>query len=122
MAERDEVEGWVRTYFEATRSMDAARWAGCFAEGATLEDPVGSPMLTTPEAVRERGVSFLAAFEEVGLHEEFIHVNGLEAVARFTGRGVAGGQETSFEGIDLFRFDEDGKIVLLRGFFDPPGT
>ena len=118
-----EVERLVRDYFAATQSGDATVWAATFADDAVVEDPVGTPPLTTPEAIRAQGEGFVAAFESIGLYESFVHVNGNEAVAMWQGRGTtADGAEVTFDGIDLFEFDDDGKITLLRGFWTPPGS
>lgn len=115
------VESWVRDYFKATQSGDAQVWFSTFAEDAVVEDPVGAPAKTTSEEILAQGQEFVAAFKQVGLYESFIHVNGLEAVAMWTGRAIThSGQALTFEGIDLFEFDSDGKITLLRGFWTPP--
>lgn len=117
------VHGWVAAYFENTRSGDAARWAAAFAPDAVVDDPVGTPLKETPQAILAMGEGFLDAFAEVGLHESFVHVVGLEAVARWQGRGTThDGSEVTFEGINHFTFDADGRIALLRGFFAPPGS
>ncbi|GFE64527.1 nuclear transport factor 2 family protein [Litoreibacter roseus] len=116
------VHGWVSTYFEGTRSMDAGQWASAFAPDAVLDDPVGFPVKDTSEAILATGEGFVGAFESIGLYESFVHVVGLEAVAKWQGRGVTpDGTEVTFDGINHFTFNEDGQIVLLRGFFQPPG-
>ncbi|MEM8992795.1 MAG: nuclear transport factor 2 family protein [Pseudomonadota bacterium] len=119
-----EVDSWVAAYFAGTRGGDAARWASAFATGeAILDDPVGTPLTDTHEAILQMGEGFLAAFKTVGLHDSFVHVVGLEAVAKWQGRGTTrDGQRVTFEGIDHFTFNADGKITELRGFFAPPGS
>ncbi|MEO1237151.1 MAG: nuclear transport factor 2 family protein, partial [Planctomycetota bacterium] len=118
----DTVTAWVETYFEGTRSGDAAVWAAAFASDAVLDDPVGEPIKTTPEAILAQGQGFVSAFERVGLHATFVHAVGHEAVAKWEGRGVTtDGTEVTFEGINHFTFNAEGKIQKLRGFFTPPG-
>lgn len=117
------VEGWVARYFEGTRSGDAQTWARAFAPDAVLDDPVGAGVKDTPEAILAQGEGFVAAFDEIGLHETFVHVVGREAVAHWQGRGTTpDGQEVTFEGVNLFTFDDEGRITELRGFFAPPGA
>ncbi|MEM9476380.1 MAG: hypothetical protein AAGA71_13880 [Pseudomonadota bacterium] len=77
-----EVHGWVATYFEGTRSMDAAQWASAFAPAAVLDDPVGFPVKDTPAAILAQGEGFVSAFQQIGLYESFVHVVGNEAVAK----------------------------------------
>jgi steroid Delta-isomerase len=116
----DRVRAAVASYFEGTRSMNAAQWASAFAANAVVEDPVGQPSLTTPQAILAQGKSFVTAFSRVGLQEMFVEVNGNEAVAYWVGRGTQhDGQQVRFEGINYFCFDADGKIVNLRGFWNP---
>lgn len=116
------VHGWVEAYFEGTRSMDAAQWASAFAPDAVLDDPVGFQAKNTSEAILAQGEGFVSAFQQIGLHESFVHVVGNEAVAKWQGRGTTpDGVEITFDGINHFSFNEDGQITLLRGFFAPPG-
>ncbi|MEL6686630.1 MAG: nuclear transport factor 2 family protein [Pseudomonadota bacterium] len=112
----------VASYFEGTRSGSAAKWMSAFASNAIVDDPVGTPNKTTQAEIKAMGEGFLGAFESIGLHEEFVHVVGNEAVARWTGRGrTHDGQDVQFDGINYFEFNDAGEIVLLRGFFTPPG-
>ena len=105
----------VAQYFEATRSKDAQKWANRFTENAVVEDPVGTKPLNGSAEVLEMGKTFLSGFETVGLHEEFVHVVGNEAAARWTGKGVTKeGQRVRFEGINIFEFNDEGKIVNLK--------
>lgn len=111
---------FVVRYFEATRSNDAQRWASCFAPNAIVEDPVGTTPLAAPETILALGQIFMSAFETVGLQEEFVHVVGYEAAARWTGRGLTKeGKRVRFEGINVFTFDTGGYIVKLKGYWDP---
>jgi steroid delta-isomerase len=100
--------------------MNAAQWASAFAPNAVVEDPIGQPPLTTPQAILAQGEGFVTAFDDVGLHEVFVEVHGHEAVAYWVGRGVQkDGQKVRLEGINHFCFDTDGKIVNLRAFWNP---
>ena len=110
----------VAGYFEATRSKDARQWASCFSDNALVEDPVGTVPINDSEAILELGKTFISAFETVGLHEEFVHVVGDEAAARWTGKGTTkDGKQVRFEGINVFKFDREGKIINLKGYWNP---
>ena len=118
----EEVRSWVASYFEGTRSGDASVWASAFAEDAVLDDPVGAPLKTKPAEILAQGQGFVSAFRDIGLYEDFVHVVGDEAVAKWEGRGITHeGEEVTFEGINIFTFGPDGKVTKLRGFFAPPG-
>lgn len=114
------VRGFVARYFEGTRSGSAPTWAAAFAPTAVVEDPVGTPELVGPEAILKQGEGFVSAFREVGLREQFVMVDGLEAVAHWRGEGVTrDGRRVRFSGINHFEFDSSGRILRLKGWWDP---
>lgn len=117
---RAEVEAAVATYFAATKSGDAAQWAGRFADGAVVEDPVGQPVLRSRDAIMRQGEQFMSGFEEVGLYPDFVHVSGKRASAKWTGRGqTKEGQRVMFEGVNVWEFAPDGRVQKLMGYWDP---
>jgi steroid Delta-isomerase len=115
-----QVAAAVDRYFEGTRSMSARQWASAFALNAVVEDPVGTPLLKTPNDVLRQGEGFVGAFKSIGLESHYVHVNGQEAVAYWIGRGVnKDGVAVRFEGVNVFVFNQEAKIVSLRGFWSP---
>ena len=123
MTEKTNTTTFVERYFQATQSNDAATWAACFAPDATVDDPVGSPPIKGTDAILERGKEFLANFQTVGLYPEYVSVDNLRAAAKWTGRGVTkDNRAIKFEGINVFEFDEAGKITNLVGFWNPTDT
>ncbi|MFM2313298.1 MAG: hypothetical protein RLZZ04_2574 [Cyanobacteriota bacterium] len=116
----DQARAAVARYFEGTRSMNAEQWASAFASNAVVEDPIGQPTLDTPQDILAQGNAFVTAFSQVGLQEVFVEVNGNEALAYWIGRGTQKDeQRVQFEGINHFCFNVEGKIVSLRGFWNP---
>lgn len=116
----ESVRKFVAQYFEATRSNDAQKWASRFASNAIVEDPVGTTPINSSNDILELGKAFISAFENVGLYEEFVHVIGNEAAARWTGKGLTKeGKQVRFEGINIFNFNSDGEIVNLKGYWSP---
>lgn len=117
------VHNFVARYFESTRSGDAYQWADRFADDATFEDPVGTPPVNNPAEILEFGKKFMSGFKTVGLYEEFVHVVGNEAAARWTGRALTKeGKKVHFEGINVFQFNNEGKIIHLKGYWSPDNT
>ncbi len=116
----ESVRKFVAEYFEATRSNNAQQWASRFASNAIVEDPVGTTPINNSKDILELGKAFMSGFETVGLHEEFVHVIGNEAAARWTGKGLnKEGKQVRFEGINIFNFNSDGEIVNLKGYWSP---
>ena len=116
-----QVKQWVENYFSATRSGKPKLWVSTFAKNAVVEDPVGRPPLTSSKQILQHGEGIVKAFSSTGLYESFIHINGLEAAAMWEYRGVTlDGKPVSFKGIKIFVFNDSGKIVSLRGFWQAP--
>ena len=112
------IRQYVAQYFEATRSNDAQKWANRFSPDAIVEDPVGTAPIDNSAKILELGKAFISNFKTVGLHEEFVHVVGNEAAARWTRKGITKeGKQARFEGINLFEFNRDGQIVKLKGYW-----
>ena len=69
------------------------------------------------------GKGFLKPFIEITLYRSFVRVVGNEAAARWQGQSMTkDGGEVTFERIKIFNFNNDDKIVELRGFLSLPGS
>jgi len=86
-----------------------------YAEGATVEDPVGTEVKTTREAIRE----FYSELESLEKAAEVLSVRiaGSEAAFLFELRTKAGDQTYTLAPIDVMTFDDDGKITSMRAFW-----
>ena len=116
----DAIRKVVNDYFAATRAMDMEAWLATFADGAVSYDPVGGPPLEGHDGLRQFFQGITGAFEKVGLKEEKVFISGNGAAVSWTGHGVGkNGREVSFEGIDVFEINEDGKIQKMWGYWDP---
>lgn len=113
------TEQTVTEYFAAIRSMDAARCAALFAEDAVQHDPVGTPPNVGYEAILAFFTNVLSSFQTLDLKEDAVFVNGSSAAAKWTGIAVSPDDKTvTFEGVDVIDCNEEGKIVLVRAFWD----
>jgi steroid delta-isomerase len=116
----DKISRAVRAYFLAIRAMDANAFANSFAEDGTTYDPVGSPAITGRDAIREFLASICKNFKSVGLTEESVFVAGNGAAVKWIGKGTsATGKDVTFEGIDVFEINEEGKIQTVRAYWNP---
>ena len=116
----DHIQKAVADYFAATRAMDANAWVSTFAEDAISHDPVGAPPMAGHAALRQFFEGIVGAFETVGLFEDQVFTSGNEAAVKWTGRGTGkNGREVTFEGIDVFEINDEGKIQTVRGYWNP---
>ena len=110
----------VSDYFAATRAMDIEAWLATFADNAISYDPVGGPPIEGHDSLRQFFQGIMGAFEKVGLKEDKVFISGNGAAVLWTGHGVGkNGREVSFEGIDVFEINEDGKIQKMWGYWAP---
>jgi steroid delta-isomerase len=110
----------VAAYFAATRAMDLDAWLGTFAADAVDHEPVGTPPVVGHQRLRQFFQTITAAFEKVGITEDHVFVAGNRAAVKWTGRGVGkNGRAVTFEGIDVFEINEQGKIQTLWGYWNP---
>jgi steroid Delta-isomerase len=111
----------IQQYFAASRSSNKAEgMVVCFAENTISYDPVGTPALQGHTQLCEFFQGVAALFTQVELFEDFTSINGNEAAVKWTGRGIGhNGRSVTFEGIDLFEFNNEGKIQSLRAYWNP---
>jgi steroid delta-isomerase len=110
----------VGDYFRAIRDMNLEAWLATFAIDAVSHDPVGGQPLEGHDSLRQFFTGIAGAFETVGLTEDSVFVSGNEAAVKWTGHGIGkNGREVSFEGIDVFKFNMDGKIQTMWAYWNP---
>lgn len=116
----DEVKAAVESYFAATQRMDAKGWVDHFAVDAVSHDPVGGTPLRGHEELLAFFAQIAGAFTSVGLFADSIFPVPNGAAAKWTGRGVGkNGRSVTFEGVDVFEFDGNGKIRILWAYWNP---
>ena len=113
------IQKVIADYFAAIRAMDVESVVATFAENAVSQDPVGSPAIEGQEGIRQFFQGMTGAFEEAGLTEDHVFIAGNGAAVKWTGHGVGkNGREVNFEGIDVFKINEEGKIQNLWAYWD----
>ena len=86
-----------------------------YAEGATVEDPVGTEVKTTREAIREF-YSGLESLEQAG-EVLSVRIAGGQAAFLFELRTKAGEQTYTLAPIDVMTFDDDAKITSMKAYW-----
>ena len=116
----EDVLRWTNDYFKVTQSGNAETWASSFADNAFINDPYGSPIPQNREEIIRIGETFMASFKSAGLYPDYIYVNGLVAISKWTGKGITlEGKEATFEGVNVTTYNERGEIVRHIGYWDP---
>lgn len=110
---RDAVAG----YLKAVASGTAADIAACYAQDATLEDPVGAEPRRGLTAIEE----FYSAIQDMRRETELLalRIAGHSAAFHFRVRTELPDRVVEVEPIDVMTFDDDGRITSMRAFWSP---
>ncbi|AOW93943.1 steroid delta-isomerase [Rhodococcus sp. WMMA185] len=108
---RKTVESYVETV--ATGTVDDI--LALFAEGATVEDPVGTEPRTTVDSLREF-YSVLEPMKQTG-ELRTLRIAGNSAAFHFSLVTDLGEQKFEIAPIDVMTFDDDGKITSMKAYW-----
>jgi steroid delta-isomerase len=120
MATTDEIRAVIDRYIETFSNNDAEGWAATFADDATQEDPVGSPVNKGRDAIKEFYENTSAMFEgvlKVTRKEEPIIIGHEVVMSLYAQFGSGEGRSRMPRIIDHLTFNEDGSIASLRAFW-----
>lgn len=117
----EQMEAAVHEYLRALNASDLDGVVALFAADATVEDPVGSSPKRGIAEIRAFYAGSVALQLTVALEGQ-VRVAGNEAAFPFSVSFRYEGRATTIRPIDVFRFDEAGKIVSMRAFFGPANT
>jgi steroid delta-isomerase len=119
MADAETIRSTITRYMAAMSATDRDTWLGCFASGATLEDPVGSDVLTGVDAIGGFFDNVHAMADGITM-EPTGPVRVADGQAAFPFRIVTGSGDAALAMpvIDIMTFDDDGRITSMRAFWD----
>lgn len=114
-ASNEAVRAVVEKYVALVATGTAKEIADLYADGATVEDPVGSDVLTTREQIE----AFYATLEPMEQETRLIEarVVGGEAVFHFEVRTRVGEQTYVLSPFDVMTFDDDARITSMRAYW-----
>lgn len=118
MPDAAHMEAVVQSYIDCYNRADLAGIVALFADDATVEDPVGSPLKQGHSAIGE----FFKAGIDMGAKLALdgpVRCAADHAAFAFHVTLDWDGKQTRIDVIDIFRFDENGKVSEMRAFFGP---
>lgn len=107
----------VNAYIELLSTGTAEQIADLYADGATVEDPIGAPVRTT----REELIEFYSIITNLDSREaalKWVKIAGDTAVFEFTLVTGTAGMSFEITPVDIMVFDEAGKIVSMRAVWE----
>lgn len=114
-ADRDRILETIQSYVDLVGAGTADEILALYAEGATVEDPVGTDVRTTRESIRE----FYAAIEPLEQESRLVSARVADGQAAFQFELVTrvGEQTYTLAPIDVMTFDDEAKITTMRAFW-----
>jgi steroid delta-isomerase len=105
----------VNRYIELVAKGSADDIVELYADGATVEDPVGGEVHIGRQAIR----GFYAAVSDVERECELVtlRVAGHEAAFQFRLTVTAGEHKMVIEPIDVMVFDAQGKVAAMKAYW-----
>lgn len=118
MPDPDKMIVAVHRYVEAFDKSDAEMAADIFANDATVEDPIGSPLKEGREAILDFYTGAMASGAKLILQEP-VRVGADHAAFAFQVQMEMNGNAMTIDVIDTFRFDDNGKVTQMKAFWGP---
>lgn len=106
----------VDSYLRGLNNKDLETILSLFAENATVEDPVGSEILEGIDAIK-KFYSAAVAMDLKLVRTGPVRIAANEAAFPFYLEMEHKGKLMRIDIIDVFRFDEEGKVVSMRAFW-----
>ncbi len=113
------VQKVINDYFDAICNLDCKAWIATFAADAVSHEP-GNPPLAGHEMLRAFFNGVAGGFETIEMRPQQIFVVGNEAGVKWSASGLGKtGRQARFEGIDIFTLNGEGKIQIVKAYWDP---
>lgn len=114
------IRATVEGYCAAFTAGDQGAYVDLFADGAWIEDPVGTPRHEGKEAIGTFFDMSSSMADSIELRQTGpVRVAAGEAAFPMQARPVIGGATLAVDIIDVMTFDDAGKITTMRAFWDP---
>ncbi len=120
MVTQEVIQAAITAYFAANNALDVDAFADAFALNACMYNPVGTPPITGQDAIRQAAQHFMAPYHGMNATMDRLFISGNGAAVLYTAHiTVKNGRTASVEGIDVFEVNDEGKIQVIRYYWDP---
>ena len=108
----------VETYINSFSKPDVDAIVGLYADNATIEDPVGTPLKEGIDAVREFYTGAVGNGSQLELTGT-PRCAGDYVAFPFKAKINMNGTASHIEIIDTFRFNDNGKVIEMKAYWGP---
>jgi steroid delta-isomerase len=116
--DRSAIEKTIRAYAGAWAARNREGWLNTFADRATQEDPVGERVRRGRSEIGEFWDLAMSSYESLEILPRDIFVTGREAAMEWTLNATIPEGTITFDGVDVFMFDEAARIVSVRAYWE----
>ena len=114
------MQDTVATLFAGICDLDVETWLACFAPDAENRDPADAPPQIGHAVIRAALEGAVNTFAAISITANNIFPNGNQAAVKWTAQFEAkNGKAAHCEGVDVIDFNAEGKIQVLRAFWNP---
>lgn len=114
----DNISATVEAYISHLNSGTAEQIADLYADGATVEDPIGAEIRNTRDQLVEF-YSIITTMDDRSATLNWTKIAGDTAVFEFTLVTKTSGLAFEITPVDIMVFDENGKIASMRAVWQP---
>jgi steroid delta-isomerase len=118
MPSEAQMRATMQAYLDALNNRDVAGIIALFANGGTIEDPVGSGVHDA-RAGLTRLVGGLPSGATFTLDTPIRASHGSGAAMAFTVRMVLNGEPLQIRSLDVMQFDNEGLITEMKAYYGP---
>src|SRR4051794_27134149 len=118
MPTHEDMVAAVKAYVDAFAQENLNAIVNLYADDATVEDPVGSPLHSGAEAIRAFYAKAVEMRAKLTLNGP-VRTAGNTAAFAFTVDVPNEGAVLQIDVIDTFRFDERGRVSRMRAYWGP---
>jgi steroid delta-isomerase len=115
MPSQEAMKTAMQAYLDAFNSGSAAAVTALYAEDATVEDPVGSPLKRGKAAIQAFYTHSIATGAKLSLDAPVRGSHGSSAAMAFTARIGP----VTVHVIDVMTFNEAGQFTSMKAYFGP---
>jgi steroid Delta-isomerase len=118
--DRAAIEQTIRAYAAAWAANDRERWLDTFAESAAQEDPIGEGVRHGRAEIAAFWDAAMSVYESIEILPRDIVVINRDAAMVWTIRATSPKGAITFNGVDVFTFDDSARILSVRAYWERP--
>jgi steroid delta-isomerase len=114
------IRATIERYWASFTANDRASLLDCFADGAWIEDPIGTPRREGKESIGEFFDQSQSMADSLALVPgAVVNICGAEAAFVMQAQPTIGGTTYVIDIIDVMTFDDDAKVTTMKAYWNP---